>query len=242
MQVLIQETGEHVLLTLGEVHLERCITDLENDYAKIKLNVSKPIVQFRETIVLDTEKDKSDDKTITISTANKQCCIKIMAVPLPEEVVSLLDKNNELFKVFSENNDIDTVSSTVQDTLKVIKDKLKDIMVMENALYNFDVNTVDKIWSIGPKKCGTNILINLSDYKHPCFWKSNDTDNNAVANDPRCYFDNSFINGFQLATLAGPLCDEPMQGVGFIIKEWLIDNMDELHTMSHGPFSGKTTL
>lgn len=28
VQILIQETGEHVLLTAGEVHLERCLEDL----------------------------------------------------------------------------------------------------------------------------------------------------------------------------------------------------------------------
>lgn len=31
-QVLLQETGEHVLLTAGEVHLERCLNDLVNRF------------------------------------------------------------------------------------------------------------------------------------------------------------------------------------------------------------------
>lgn len=51
VQVIVQENGEHVLVTLGEVHLERCVFDLENDYAKCPLNVSTPIVSFRETVV-----------------------------------------------------------------------------------------------------------------------------------------------------------------------------------------------
>lgn len=29
VQVLIQETGEHVLVTAGEVHLQRCLDDLK---------------------------------------------------------------------------------------------------------------------------------------------------------------------------------------------------------------------
>jgi translation elongation factor EF-G len=29
---------------------------------------------------------------------------------------------------------------------------------------------------------------------------------------------NSFLNGFNQATLAGPLCEEPMQGACFIIQ------------------------
>lgn len=28
-EVLIQETGEHVLVTAGEVHLQRCLDDLQ---------------------------------------------------------------------------------------------------------------------------------------------------------------------------------------------------------------------
>lgn len=29
VQVLVQETGEHVLVTAGEVHLQRCLDDLK---------------------------------------------------------------------------------------------------------------------------------------------------------------------------------------------------------------------
>lgn len=51
VQVIVQENGEYVLVTLGEVHLERCVYDLENQYAKCPINVSSPIVPLRETIV-----------------------------------------------------------------------------------------------------------------------------------------------------------------------------------------------
>jgi translation elongation factor EF-G len=40
------------LSTCGEVHLERCIKDLTDDFAKgVKLHVSDPIITFKETIV-----------------------------------------------------------------------------------------------------------------------------------------------------------------------------------------------
>jgi len=35
-------------------------------------------------------------------------------------------------------------------------------------------------------------------------------------------YDNSIVNGFQLATLAGPLCEESMMGVCFVLKKWEI--------------------
>ena len=36
-------------------------------------------------------------------------------------------------------------------------------------------------------------------------------------------YDNSIINGFQLATSAGPLCEEPLMGVCFVIEDIIID-------------------
>lgn len=35
VQVFVQESGEHVLVTAGEVHLQRCIDDLKERYSII---------------------------------------------------------------------------------------------------------------------------------------------------------------------------------------------------------------
>ena len=43
-----QSNGEHILVTSGEVHLERCIKDLEDELAKVKFKISPPIVNFKE--------------------------------------------------------------------------------------------------------------------------------------------------------------------------------------------------
>lgn len=50
VEVLIQETGEHVIITAGELHLERCLKDLREKFAKIDIHASDPIVPFRETL------------------------------------------------------------------------------------------------------------------------------------------------------------------------------------------------
>ena len=44
------ESGEHVVGAAGEVHLETCIKDLKDRFAKIELRVSAPLVSFRESI------------------------------------------------------------------------------------------------------------------------------------------------------------------------------------------------
>ena len=51
LQVFFNDKGEHILMTAGEVHLERCIRDLKETYAGVEVNVSSPIVPFRETII-----------------------------------------------------------------------------------------------------------------------------------------------------------------------------------------------
>ena len=43
-----QSNGEHIIVTSGEVHLERCIRDLEDSLAKVKFKISAPIVNFKE--------------------------------------------------------------------------------------------------------------------------------------------------------------------------------------------------
>ncbi|KAI8322545.1 P-loop containing nucleoside triphosphate hydrolase protein [Martensiomyces pterosporus] len=51
VQVALQATGERVLVTAGELHLERCLKDLRERFAQCEIHVSEPIVPFREGIV-----------------------------------------------------------------------------------------------------------------------------------------------------------------------------------------------
>lgn len=103
---------------------------------------------------------------------------------------------------------------------------------------------VQRIWALGPRNCGTNILLNLSDYEQPDFWstlsRSSDTDVRSAA-DARRDFNSSLVNGFQLTSGAGPLCEEPMQGVCFAVLEWSVQaEGEDLNARGFGPFSGGT--
>lgn len=251
VQVIVQENGERVLVTLGEVHLERCIYDLEREYAKCPVNVSLPIVPLRETIVplatvdmvneaiILTADEKKADKSVIIHTANQQCRVKVSALPLPKAMSDLLEMNNELLKSVTHVIDL-------SDRTKIRLKELRESLVLafqENAAQQevFKRNDlIDLIWAFGPKKCGTNILINLSDYKHQSVWSSFEAksiSNTSVERDPRCDLENSIISGYQLATLAGPLCEEPMHGVCFLVEEFLVNQGDE-QTLSIGSIAG----
>lgn len=76
---------------------------------------------------------------------------------------------------------------------------------------------------------GPNILLNsVESYPRPSVWQclvqpdaSAEAESQArVLRD----FDNSIISGFQLATLSGPLCEEPMMGVCFAVERWEIQS------------------
>ena len=48
VEYYMQSNGEHILVTSGEVHLERCLKEFEENLAKVKINISTPIVNFKE--------------------------------------------------------------------------------------------------------------------------------------------------------------------------------------------------
>ena len=44
------------------------------------------------------------------------------------------------------------------------------------------------------------------------------------------------MSGFQLATFAGPICEEPMMGVAFILEAWTVEEEGD---SGWGPLSGQ---
>ena len=52
LEVRVQTSGEHVVAAIGELHLERCMKDLRERFAKVEFRVSEPLASFRETLVV----------------------------------------------------------------------------------------------------------------------------------------------------------------------------------------------
>ncbi|XP_070410686.1 elongation factor-like GTPase 1 isoform X2 [Nothobranchius furzeri] len=251
-EVLIQETGEHVLVTAGEVHLQRCLDDLRDRFAKVEISVSKPIIPFRETVIRPPKVDMvnedlgrqqkvavihqvkeeasqarlSDtlhlgpDGLVTLTTPNRQALVSVRAGPLPPEVTGLLESSSELIRTLElmnmslrEGRPMDVNPGTLEDIVK-LKDQLKNLF--QGRKWR---NAVERIWAFGPRRYGPNILLNnIKEYSRPSVWQCLDPAGAeaAVLRD----LDNSIISGFQLATLSGPMCEEPLMGVCFSIERW----------------------
>lgn len=63
VEFMTNKQGENILSTCGEVHLEKCLKDLQDDYAPgIEFEIGEPIIPFKETILNCTTREK-DAKT-----------------------------------------------------------------------------------------------------------------------------------------------------------------------------------
>ncbi|XP_036442506.1 elongation factor-like GTPase 1 isoform X2 [Colossoma macropomum] len=259
-EVLIQETGEHVLVTAGEVHLQRCLDDLRERFAKIEISASKPIIPFRETVirppkvdmvneelgrqqkvaVIHQAKDEQSkypegvqvDSTglVTLTTPNKMATVGIRAIPLPEEVTRLLEGNSELirtmeqFSLFAREGKTLEISQKTLEEIQGFRSKLEGLL--QGRKWR---NAVERIWAFGPRRCGPNILLNnVEGYKRPSVWQCLEREKEKSEAVMLRDFDNSIVSGFQLATLSGPMCEEPLMGVCFSVESWEIKFSSQL--------------
>merc|ERR1712098_880003 len=127
---MITESGEHVVAGAGELHLEICLKDLEEDHAGVPLRISDPVVAYRETV---TEKSSI---TALSKSPNKHNRLYMIAEPMDEE----LAKEIEAGKI------------SPRDDLKARARILADD-------FGWDVTDARKIWCFGPDTSGANLLV-----------------------------------------------------------------------------------
>lgn len=172
------------------------------------------------------------DGLVTISTPNKQATLSVRAMPLPEEVTRLLEENSDLIRTMeqlntslNEDKKIHEINQKTLDRIKEFKQKLE-----QNLTGRKWRNAVDQIWSFGPRKCGPNILLyNFEGYKRSV-WQCLGNAEKEVSRYRD--FDNSIVSGFQLATLSGPMCEEPLMGVCFSVEKWEMNKVGEMLSTS----------
>merc|ERR1712200_397076 len=82
---IIEESGEHIIAGAGELHLEICLKDLEEDHAGIPLKKSDPVVSYRESV-----SEESDQMCLSKS-PNKHNRIFMKAVPMPDGLPEAID-------------------------------------------------------------------------------------------------------------------------------------------------------
>ncbi|MCO5554347.1 hypothetical protein L7F22_007876 [Adiantum nelumboides] len=86
VQAWINETGEHIVAGAGELHLEICLKDLEEDHAQIPLKISDPVVGYRETV------NAESSMTALSKSQNKHNRLYVTALPLEEELSKAIEE------------------------------------------------------------------------------------------------------------------------------------------------------
>lgn len=245
-----QQTGEHVILTAGELHLERCLKDLRERFARVEIQASKPIVPFRETAV--KAQDMAPSKTPnaargTIKGASTQNLVtfSIRSAPVPDVILQFLLHNLTTLRALRQDGhtDRDTSGSSIDivsesELVGVQGDVLHTPSVRADQFWNALeekcneaggewVNISDRIWSFGPRHAGSCVLIDYRKDATPLSLRHHLLRNHPAqstnTSDNNVDFTGYVETGFQLAMFQGPLCAEPVEGMAYFVESIDVD-------------------
>ncbi|KAF9143822.1 Elongation factor 2 [Mortierella sp. GBA39] len=127
------ETGEHIVAGSGELHLEICLKDLEEDHAQIPIRKSDPVVQYKETIQAESS------VTALAKSPNKHNRIFMKATPLGEDLTLAIEAG----KVGP-------------------RDEFKARARILSDEFEWDNQEARKIWAFGPDANGANLMVDLT--------------------------------------------------------------------------------
>ncbi|KAH0547533.1 hypothetical protein FGG08_000258 [Glutinoglossum americanum] len=237
----VLESGEHVIATAGELHLERCLKDLRERFARCEIQAGEPIVPYRESIVSAAEMAPPREKdlprgTIVGVTTSKQATLRLRVRPLPSKVTDYLGENGATIKrLYSErgeklNGTASPRNGTVETgavlSLAEFKLKLGEAFNRVEAKGNRKTwaNVIENIVAFGPRRSGPNILVDGTKERlllrdtNPSESANRSADPTFTSLSPHDLSD-KISYAFQLATSQGPLCNEPMQGVAVTLED-----------------------
>ncbi|KAB8343178.1 hypothetical protein FH972_022768 [Carpinus fangiana] len=185
----VLESGEHVILTAGELHLERCLKDLRERFARCEIQRGAPIVPYRETIVSSTEMNppKNPDLprgTVVSVATSRQVTVRLRVRPLPSVVTDYLLKNASSIREVYEEQDAEESASVHDDddeaeahaaaeaaskrttaaaeTLRHLNEGLAEAFGSVKREREVWAGVTQKIVSFGPRRNGPNILVDTT--------------------------------------------------------------------------------
>jgi elongation factor 2 len=133
VQCFTSESGEHIVAGAGELHLEICLKDLEEDHAQVPIKTGDPVVSYRETVTAESS------MTCLSKSPNKHNRIFMKAFPMQEELSAEVEEGR----------------ITPRDDFKARARHLAEE-------YGWDVTDARKIWCFGPDTNGANFLVDVT--------------------------------------------------------------------------------
>jgi len=133
VQCITEDSGEHVIAGCGELHVEICLKDLEEDYAKCTIQKGDPVVTYKETVT-----EESSQMCLSKS-PNKHNRLYCKAEPIDEEMSNRIE-DGELGP-----------RADPKARGKVLSDD-----------YGWDKTDAQKIWCFGPDTNGANMFVDVA--------------------------------------------------------------------------------
>lgn len=129
-----ESSGEHVIAGCGELHVEICLKDLEEEYAKCPLRKSDPVVSYKETVTCEEPTEVALAKS-----PNKHNRLYINCEPLHEELTDKI-----------EAEEIGPKQESKERTRMLVDD------------FDWEKTEAQKIWTFGPDSIGPNLLVDVT--------------------------------------------------------------------------------
>jgi len=129
----IEETGEHIVAGAGELHLEICLKDLQEDFmGGAPLRISDPVVSFRESV------NGTSDHMCMSKSPNKHNRLYFQATCMEEGLAEAIDEGD----------------CTPRD-----EPKARGRFLAEK--FGWDKDLSKKIWCFGPDTTGPNLIVDM---------------------------------------------------------------------------------
>jgi len=128
-----EESGEHIIAGCGELHVEICLKDLTEEYAKCEIIKGEPVVSYKETV-----QEESSQQCLSKS-PNKHNRLYMKASPMQDELSVLI-----------EDGDLST-QLEAKARATILADK-----------FEWDKSEAMKIWCYGPEATGPNFLVDVA--------------------------------------------------------------------------------
>lgn len=125
-----EESGEHIIAGAGELHLEICLKDLQEDFMGTEVKISDPVVSYRETVT---------------GSSNQQCLSKSP------------NKHNRLYATGEPLKD--GLADEIEDGKVNARDDFKARARYLAEHWEWDVTEARKIWAFAPEGTGPNIFL-----------------------------------------------------------------------------------
>jgi elongation factor 2 len=139
VQCITEETGEHIIAGCGELHVEICLKDLEEEFAKCDILKGDPVVTYKETVTADS------NQMCLSKSPNKHNRLFVKGRPLGDDLSDLIESEK---------------CGPKTETKERGKMLIDPEAVGDD--YVWDKDDTAKIWSFGPNNNGPNMLVDVA--------------------------------------------------------------------------------